>query len=142
MISNNTPPNEEAKQWRLRLNQFVKENEQRLAALTWGLHLEQKDQDNHEVLGIDMQPTPHFVSCPREALEKLNQDVNHQIREVLGIIDGYKPEEEIMLLGIGNGQINIINYKSNPSPPECYEQVTEDIDTLLQSLEAQLSQIP
>lgn len=134
--------NDEAKQWRLRLNQFVKDNEQKLAALTWGFHLQQQEQDKYEILGIDMQPTPHFVCCSREALEKLNQNVNQELREVLGIVDGYKPEEEIMLLGIGNGQINLINYKPNPSPPECYEQVTEDVDTLLQSLEAQLSQTP
>jgi len=44
--------------WRNQLNQFVKANQQELAALSWGLFLERERKDT---LGIDLEPTPHFV---------------------------------------------------------------------------------
>ena len=142
MIMFGRPQPERAEdQWKHQLNRFAKENQQELAALSWGLHLEKGESD--ETLGIDLQPKPHFVYCPKKAIEQLNQRVENHIQEILGIVDAHNPEKEVLIIGIGNDQIKLIQFEPEPPPPACFEQVGKDVDTLLsqleQSLEKQLS---
>lgn len=124
--------------WRRQLDQFAKANQQELAALVWGLWLE--NGDSKGTVGIDLEPTPHFVYCPQEAIEKLNNDVENQLQEVLGIVDAHKPEQEVLMIGIGNDQIKLIQFEPELPPPACYEQVAADVDTLLERLEQRLSE--
>jgi hypothetical protein len=113
-------------QWRQQLDCFVKENQQELAALSWGLFLEKGASD--DTLGIDIQPTPRFIFCPKSAIE------------VLGFIDAHNPEKQVLILGIGNGQIKLIQFEIEPPPPICFEHLASDVDTLLGRLEQRLSQ--
>ena len=125
-------------QWRQQLDWFVRENQQELAALSWGLFLEKGESD--DTLGIDIQPTPHFVFCPKFVIEKLNEQVNNQIQEILGFIDAHVPEKQVLILGIGNGQIKLIQFEIEPPPPVCFDRIASDVDTLLGRLEQRLSE--
>jgi hypothetical protein len=127
-------------QWKRQLDRFSQTYRVELAALAWGFWQQQQDSDSdaEAILGIDLKPEPHFVSCGRSALEALNQQVNHQLQEILGIIDGAKPEQEVTLIGIGEGQIMLIHFESEPAPPQCFEQVGKDLNTLFDDLEQQL----
>ena len=136
LFGNPQPIGEEG--WRQQLNRFVQAHQQELAALAWGLFLEKGESD--DTLGIDLEPSPRFVFCPKAAIETLNSNVNNQIQEILGFIDGHKPEKEVLIVGIGNGQIKLIQFEPKPTPPECFEQVAADVDTLLERLEQSLSQ--
>ncbi|TVR11896.1 MAG: hypothetical protein EA395_06860 [Phormidium sp. GEM2.Bin31] len=122
--------------WRRQLDQFVKANSQELAALAWGLHLQ--DPEGDSTLGIDVEPTPHFITCPREALVTLNEKVDNQLRVMMGVVENHNPEIEVLLLGIGRGQIQAIQYQPQPEPPQCFEEVGEDVDTLLDRLEQRM----
>ncbi|MBE9118671.1 hypothetical protein IQ249_22535 [Lusitaniella coriacea LEGE 07157] len=122
--------------WKYHLDRFARENQQELAALTWGFTLEQEEPG--EILGIDLQPSPHFIACSRQAIEMLNRNVNNQLQEILGIVDGYRPEKEALLIAIGEGQIKLINFAPDPLPPDCFEQASEDISTLCDRLEQRL----
>ncbi|HBB33738.1 MAG TPA: hypothetical protein DDZ80_01220 [Cyanobacteria bacterium UBA8803] len=124
--------------WKRQLARFAKEHQQELAALSWGLFLEKGASD--DTLGIDLKPTPHFVYCPKEAVEKLNRNVDNYLQEILGIIDGHKPEQEVLIVGIGNDQIQLIQFAPEPLPPVCYEQLGKDVDTLLAELEQLLKE--
>lgn len=124
---------------RFKLDSFVKNNEQELAALFWGLLLEW--QDRNDTLGIDLKPTPHFVTCPREAIEKLNENVDRKLQEVLGIIDGNKNEVEVVILVIGDGQVKLINFKPQIPPPKCWEDSGKNVDNLITLLEQRLGEI-
>ena len=143
-----TPADDPQNKWRYQLDEFVEDNKQQLAALAWGLLQEWEDDrsgDRFErvrdkTLGIDLKPQPHFVACSREAIEQLNRKVNNQLREILGILDGYKPEKEVVIIAIGEGQIKLINFQPDPSPPECFERLEEDLDTSIESLEKRLNQ--
>jgi hypothetical protein len=123
-------------QWKRQLNQFAQDNKQELAALTWGLFLERGE--SKDTLGIDLQPTPHFVYCPRNAIEELNSKLQNQIQEILGIVDSHKPEKEVLIIGIGNDQIKLIQFEPEPPPLACFEQVGKDVDALLDLLEQRL----
>lgn len=134
MIMFNRPQsNDPDSKWRRQLDQFVKEYQKELAALVWGISLQQGESD--ETLGIDIKPTPHFVSCPRKALEDLNHNVKGHIQEILGILDNFNPEKEVVMIAIGDGQIKLIQFESTPSPAECFQQLNEDIYDLLDKLE-------
>ncbi|WP_346016617.1 hypothetical protein [Chroococcidiopsis sp. CCMEE 29] len=137
MFGNPQPIGEEGN-WRQHLAQFAQENQQELAALSWGLFLEKGDSD--DTLGIDLEPTPHFVFCPKAAIEKLNSQVNNQIQEILGFVDAHQPEKEVLIVGIGKGQIKLIQFEPEPPPSVCFEQVAADVDTLLERLEQRLSE--
>ncbi len=137
MFGNSQPIGEEGN-WRQQLAQFAKENQQELAALSWGLFLEKGNSD--DTLGIDIDPTPHFVFCPKQAIETLNSKVDNHIQEILGVVDGHKPEKEVLIIGIGKGQIKLIQFEPEPLPSVCFEQVAADVDTLLERLEQRLSQ--
>ncbi len=68
--------------WHKQLDKFVKENQQELAALFWGLWLE--NGNSQGTIGIDLQPQPHFVYCPQEAVEKLNERVEKTTPRTFG----------------------------------------------------------
>lgn len=139
MIMFGRPQPEKAEdKWKHQLDRFAKDNQQELAALAWGLFLERGESE--DTLGIDLQPTPHFVYCPREAIEELNRKVENHIQEILGIVEAHKAEKEVLIIGIGNDQIKLIQFEPEPTPPDCFEQVGQDIDTLLESLEKRLTQ--
>jgi hypothetical protein len=140
MIQPNPNPNETAEAWKPKLDQFVKNNEQKLAAVAWGLYQERKQNNNDDVLGIDLHPNPRFVNCPRPALEKLNQNVEGKIQEILGIVDNHNPEEEVVIIGLGDGQIKLLYFQPELSPPQCFDQATENLDTIMESLEIRLLQ--
>lgn len=137
MFGSSQPIGEEGK-WRQQLDRFVQANQPELAALSWGLFLEKGESD--DTLGIDLQPTPHFVFCPKAAIEKLNNHVENQLQEILGLVDAHQPEKEVLIVGIGNGQIKLIHFEPQPTPPLCFEQVAADVDTLLKTLEQRLTQ--
>lgn len=136
MESGISPTNAADHQWRQQLDRFVKANSQELAALAWGLHLQ--DPDSDATLGIDVEPTPHFVICPRSALVTLNEKVDNQLRVMMGVVENHNPDVEVLLLGIGQGQIHAIQYQPQPEPPQCFEEVGDDVDTLLDRLEARM----
>jgi hypothetical protein len=129
----------DANNWRRKLDSFVKANQQEIAALAWGLLLE-RGQESDQTLGIDMQPTPHFVYCSREAIETLNRNVKDHIQEILGVLDAHNPEKEVVIIGIGEGQIKMIQFEPSPSPEICFEQVATDVDTLLARIEKQMAE--
>lgn len=131
-----TGSNQGANNWRHQLNEFVKKNQQELAALAWGLMQQRGDRD--DTLGIDLEPKPHFVYCPRNAIEALNNKVDNQLQEILGILDAHNPKQEVLLIGIGNGQIKLVQFEPEPPPPDCFEQVATDTDTLLDRLEKRM----
>ena len=139
MIMFGRPQPEKAEdKWKHQLDRFAKESKQELAALAWGLFLERGEST--DTLGIDLQPTPHFVYCPREAIEELNRKVENHLQEILGIVEAHKPEKEVLIIGIGNDQIKLIQFEPEPAPPNCFEQVGKDIDTLIEQLEQRLTQ--
>jgi hypothetical protein len=138
MMFGSTLPESGDNKWRQQLNQFVKANQQELAALAWGFWIE--NGDSNGTLGIDLKPTPHFVYCPREAIETLNNKVENQLQEILGILDAHKPEKEVLMIGIGSNQIKLIQFEPEPPPPICFEQVAADIDTLVKRLEQRMSE--
>lgn len=139
MLGSSQPGRAEDK-WKQKLDRFVRDNKQELAALSWGLYLEHKDKDSHDTLGIDLQPQPHFVYCPKAAIEQLNCNVQGYIQEILGLVNAHNPEKEVLMIGIGNDQIKLIYFEPEPSPPTCFEQVGKDVDTLLEQLEQRLKE--
>ncbi len=122
--------------WRRLFDKFVKANQPELAALFWGLWLE--NGDTQGTIGIDLQPQPHFVYCPKEAVKNLNERVENRLQELLGIIENNKPETEVLMIGIGKGEIKLIQFAPEPSPQVCFEQVGKDVDSLLESLEERI----
>ena len=122
--------------WRHQLNKFVKANQRELAALSWGFSLIKGDIQ--DTLGIDIKPTPHFIACPKADLEKLNQNVNDHIQEILGVIDGHQADKEVVIIGIGNSQIKLIQFQSEPPPPICYQEIAAEFDALVQLLEQRM----
>ncbi|MFM2312270.1 MAG: hypothetical protein RLZZ04_1546 [Cyanobacteriota bacterium] len=124
--------------WRSQLDLFVTDYEQQLAALAWGLKQEWGESD--DILGIDLQPTPHFVACSQDSLEKLNQNTKGIVQEILGIVDHYDPELEVVIVGIGQGQIKLINFQPKKSPVECWAAGDQDLDGLISTLETALSE--
>ncbi|MBD2202076.1 hypothetical protein H6G33_08710 [Calothrix sp. FACHB-1219] len=122
--------------WRKELDRFVKANQPELAALFWGLWLE--NGNSQGTIGIDLQPTPHFVYCPQDEVEKLNSRVENRLQEIIGIVENHKPEVEVVMIGIGKGEIKLIQFAPEPSPPVCFEQVGKDVDGLLELLEQRM----
>ena len=140
MIMFGRPQPERAEdRWKHQLERFVQNNQPELAALSWGLYLERGESE--DTLGIDLEPTPHFVYCPKKAIEELNQRVQNHIQEILGIVDAHNPEKEVLMIGIGNDQIKLIQFEPEPPPPVCFEQVGKDVDTLLALLEQRLKEL-
>lgn len=130
-------PNENS--WRRKLDKFVKANQNELAALAWGLFLE-RGEESEEVLGIDLAERPRFVYCKKEAIEELNRQVKNHIQEILGVLKAHKPQTEVAIVAIGEGQIKLILFEPKPEPPICFEEVAADVDTLLDRLEKQMAE--
>lgn len=137
-IFGSTQPDQGEENWRRQLDQFAQANQQELAALSWGLFLERGETD--DTLGIDLEPTPHFVYCPIEAIETLNHKLENKLQEILGLVDAHDPKQEVLIIGIGSAQIKLIHFEPEPPPPTCFEQVAQDVDTLLERLEQRLSE--
>ncbi|NDJ20234.1 hypothetical protein GS682_00935 [Nostoc sp. B(2019)] len=138
MMFASTQPESGDNKWRRQLDKFVKANQPELAALFWGLWLE--NSDSQGTIGIDLQPTPHFVYCPKEAIEKLNTKVENRLQEILGIVENHKPEVEVVMIGIGSGEIKLIQFAPEPAPPACFEQLGKDVDSLLELLEQRMNE--
>jgi len=136
-LGDNRPEVAEQK-WRSQLDLFVTDYEQQLAALAWGL--KQEWGESSDVLGIDLQPTPHFVACSQASLEKLNKNTRGIIQEILGIIDNYDPALEVVIVGIGEGQLKLINFQPSIIPAECFAAIDSDLDELIITLENAISQ--
>ncbi|MEM7554211.1 MAG: hypothetical protein AAF378_08925 [Cyanobacteria bacterium P01_A01_bin.84] len=137
MIFPSTQPESPEDKWKHHLDKFVKANQPELAALSWGLWLQ--NGSTQGIIGIDLQPTPHFVYCPQEAVEKLNDNVDNQLQEILGLAEHYNPEVEVLIIGIGKGQIKLIYFQPETPPPEFFEKLGQDVDTLLTQLEEGMS---
>ena len=131
-LGNNRPEIAQQK-WRSQLDLFVNEYELQLAALVWGLR--QEWGGTQDVLGIDLQPSPHFVACSLESLEKLNKNTRGQIQEILGIVDHYDPETEVVIIAIGDGQVKLINFQPESTPADCWATNETDLDKLIDTLE-------
>ncbi|MBW4557495.1 MAG: hypothetical protein KME59_16440 [Trichormus sp. ATA11-4-KO1] len=138
MMFGSTQPETGDSKWRRQLDKFVKENQRDLAALFWGLWLE--NGDSKGTVGIDLQPTPHFVYCPQAAIENLNHQVENRLQEILGIVENHQPEVEVVMIGIGKGEIKLIQFAPEPPPPDCFAQVGQDVDGLLELLEQRMSE--
>ncbi|MCX7592337.1 MAG: hypothetical protein N2235_00995 [Fischerella sp.] len=138
MLFSNIQPESPERKWCQQLDQFVKAHQQELAALSWGLWSE--NGDSKGTIGIDLQPKPHFVYCPKKAIEKLNNSVDNRLQEVLGIVEHYQPEVEVVMIGIGKNQIKLIHFEPQPAPPICFEQIRKNVDTLLDLLEQRLGE--
>jgi|GEM_PF-323003 len=130
------------KAWVEQLEAFVRGQQHTLAALNWALHLEQGAEQ--DTIAVDFEPTPHLVFCRRDAIVALNEQVNNQLREVIGILNGHKPEQEVFILGIGPGQsceFKLIQFQPEPAPPACYEQRSETAAELVTQLEGELKRL-
>ncbi|MEH1908921.1 MAG: hypothetical protein V7L05_01730 [Nostoc sp.] len=136
MFFGNSQPESGDTKWRRQLDRFVKANQQELAALFWGLWL--ANGDSQGTVGIDLQPTPHFVYCPKEQIDKLNNQVDNRLQEILGIVENHQPEVEVVMIGIGKGEIKLIQFAPEPAPPICFEEVGKDVDGLLDVLEERM----
>lgn len=132
-----TSPDDAANPWRYQLDQFAKENQQALAALAHGFH--QQWPDKSQYLGLDLQPTPHFISCDPTAIARLNEQVNHRIQELVGILNGYDPATEVAIFVVGPTQFKLLFFQPEPSPATCFQQLGLAIDDLTAQLETQLS---
>lgn len=125
--------------WRVELDKFVRDNHRDLAAVFWGLWLQNGNQQG--TLGIDLQPSPHFVYCPQGAIEVLNEKVENRLQEILGIIDHHDPEVEVLMIAIGKGELKLIQFASEPPPPVCFAEVGKDVNELLDLLEGKLNEV-
>jgi hypothetical protein len=138
-------PDDRANLWRYQLDRFVEDHQEELAGLMWGL-LQEWGIESQETLGIDLQPQPHFICCSRKALEKLNRQVDRKIQEIIGIVDKYNPSEEVVIVAIASGQVKLIFFQPEISPPDCFDRLDGDLDTLIQQLEqemiAQIESLP
>ena len=135
-LGDNRPEIAEQK-WRSQLDFFVTDYEQQLAALAWGL--KQEWGESKDVLGIDLKPTPHFVACSQDNLEKLNRNTKGRIQEILGIVDGHDPALEVVIIVIGEGQVKLINFQPETTPSDCFAATDGDIDQLISTLETALN---
>ena len=133
----NNRPEIAAQKWRSQLDSFAIDYEPQLAALAWGL--QQEWADSQDVLGIDLQPQPHFVACSTESLEKLNKNTRGQLQEILGIVDGYDRETEVVIIAIADGQVKLLNFQPKSTPAECLAAIDGDLDLLIETLEKALA---
>ncbi len=129
-------PETEENKWRGQLDRFVKDNQPELAALFWGLWLE--NGNGQGTIGINLLPQPHFVYCPQTEIEKLNERVENRLQELLGIIDNNKPETEVVMIAIGKGEIKLIQFAPKLSPETYFHELGKNINELMDLLEQRL----
>lgn len=136
-ILDSTQPEANENSWQCQLDRFVENYQLELAALAWGFYQQYPEQD--KILGIDFIPTPHFIYSSREALEKLNKSVNNKLQEILGLIDSYQPEKEVLMIGFSNNGIKLIYFEPEVNPPDCFQNINQTFDTLLDELEGKMT---
>ena len=136
---NKPQPETAHNKWRRELDKFVKTHHQELAALSWGLWLQ--NGTNQGTIGINLEPTPHFVYCPQTVIESFNDRIENRLQELLGLIKHYKPEVEVLMIAIGKDQLKLIYFEPETAPLVCFEQLGKDVDALLDDLEQQLSTV-
>ena len=122
--------------WRYQLDQFAKEQQQALAALAYGF--QQQWPDKSQYLGLDLQPTPHFISCDPTAIARLNDQVNSRIQELVGILNGYDPATEVAIFVIGPTQLKLLFFQPDPNPETCFQKLGLAIEVLTEQLETTL----
>ncbi len=132
-----TQPDTPQPKWLHRLDKFVKAHHLELGALSWALW--QQNGNSKGTIGIDLQPQPHFVYCPKEAIEKFNNNVDNKLQEILGLVENHQPETEVLMIAIGKEQIKLVYFEPETNPPDCFEQVSQDMDGLMDLLEMQIS---
>lgn len=132
-----TAPDDAAHPWRYRLDQFTKEHQVPLAALAHGFH--QQWPDKAQYLGLDLQPTPHFISCDPTAIARLNDQVNGRIQELVGILNGYDPTTEVAIFVVGPTQLKLLFFQPQPTPQDCFEQLGQSLASLTATLEQALA---
>jgi hypothetical protein len=125
--------------WRWQIDNFAEDHANQLAALTWGLQQEWKDS-NSTILGIDLKPKPHFVACTKEQIAKLNRSTRGHLQEILGLIDGYQPDIEVLNLVIGEGQVKLIHFQLQTSPADCWNLEAKNVEQLVEELETKLQE--
>lgn len=138
--SNHSPHDPKHWPWQEKLAKFVADHKPDLAALAWVVAHNQGETPG--LIGVDFEPTPHLVFCSVEAIAALNQKVENQLQEILGLIDGYQPDKEVLLLGIGSRddlKIKLVQFEPDPTPPACYEALTVEPEALWQQLESNLA---
>lgn len=123
--------------WRSHVDWFVQDYKEQLTALAWGL--QQEWENDGTILGIDLQPQPHFVPCSPDTVQTLNKRVSGRLQEIIGIINGADLDKEVLMLCIGGGQVKLIYFVAEPSPLECFEKYGADLDQLIQELEATMA---
>lgn len=132
-----SPPDDGQHPWRYQLDQFVKQEQIPLAALAWAFY--QQWPDKEQYLGLDLQPQPHFVSCDRQAIARVNEQVNGCIQEMVGILNGYDPQTEVAIFVIGPGQFKLLFFQPQPSPAQCWQNLGLTMDGLTEQLELGLA---
>ncbi|XGB39664.1 MAG: hypothetical protein LVT47_01585 [Cyanobacteria bacterium LVE1205-1] len=59
------------------------------------------------------------------------------------MVESHNPSLEVLVLGINQGsdyQFQFIQFQPDPTPPLCFEQLTEPLSNLISQLEAGLAQ--
>ncbi len=123
-----------------RIDRFVRDYRREFAALVWGYdHAIEAQGGDREYLGIDLQPSPRFITCTRPQIEALNAKVDNRLREAIGVLDGYDPNKEVLVVGIADGQVQIIVFLcDDPTPEQEFEALGVEVETLLDQLEAEM----
>jgi len=74
---------------------------------------------------------------------QLDQFVQENQQELAGLMWGLLSEwgedrEEVAIVAIGDGQVKLIYFQPDLSPPECFDRLEVDLDTLIQQLESKM----
>ncbi|MEM1369528.1 MAG: hypothetical protein AAGG02_16270 [Cyanobacteria bacterium P01_H01_bin.15] len=131
-------PQQAREPWQWQIDQFVRQYGTELAGLAWAL---KQEWQNDNTFGIDLRPEPHFVTCSRESLDKLNVQTDNFIQELVGVVANYDPHTEVAGIVIGPGQLKLIYFQPSPTPPECWTQLDTDVDSLMAQLEENLKNL-
>ncbi|NJN62882.1 MAG: hypothetical protein HC795_16395 [Coleofasciculaceae cyanobacterium RL_1_1] len=124
-----------------RIDRFVRDYRREFAALVWGydraIEAQNAQNGDREYLGIDLQPAPHFITCTRAQIEALNAKVDNRLREAIGVLEGYDPNKEVLVVGIADGQVQIIVFLcEDPTPEQEFQALGVGVEDLLDRLEA------
>ena len=135
-LDNQLPQAQE--KWRLYVDWFVQDYQPQLAALAWGLQKEWGDDGT--ILGIDLEPKPHFIPCSPAAIEKLNRRVGGRIQEIVGILKGADLSKETIILCLAKGQLKLVCFENDPGPEDCFAIHGLNLDDLIKSLETAMAE--
>jgi hypothetical protein len=121
------------------LDRLVQTQQLALAALAWELRREW--QNPQDYLGLDLEPTPHFFRCSYAQLETLNQSVERQIQELLGLLLHHDPEGEVAIIALAQGQVKLLYFQPQLPPPQCLGHLGLSLDDLIIQLETELRRL-